>query len=465
MTGISPRTAVRIVVVIVVCMLIADTVLDHIAPTYSPVWVHLILISLAGPAYWFLSRELGMREQAEAQREAAQEALRLANEQLEQRVRERTSELIMANQTLEAEIAERRQVEETLRIKNNAIESSINGIAIADMGGRLTYVNPAFLAMWGFENPEQVLGKSVPEFWQEPKEVLEIMRVVQEKGSWVGELEARHRQGMLFDVELAASVVKDEAGNPIYRMASFIDISERKQAEEALRRAFEELEQRVQERAAIEERQRLARELHDSVSQALYGISLGAHTARALVDETNSRITEALDYVIGLAAAGLTEMRALIFELRPESLATEGLVTALAKQIAALRVRLEIKGNTDLGEEPDLPIETKQIVYRIAQEALHNAAKHARATRLDLRLSLRNGSLELDVCDDGIGFDPDLPYPGHLGLRSMRERAAQLGVTLQIESSQGRGTQVSLRVPVAPLPSRTSMPVQTATTL
>ena len=113
-------------------------------------------------------------------------------------------------------------------------------------------------------------------------------------------------------------------------------------------------------KAALEERQRLARELHDSVSQALYGIALGARTARKLVDQNPKLLADPLDYVLSLAEAGLAEMRALIFELRPESLETEGLVAALEKQAAALRARHEIEVSTSLCEEPGPPLRSRK---------------------------------------------------------------------------------------------------------
>ena len=137
----------------------------------------------------------------------------------------------------------------------------------------------------------------------------------------------------------------------------------------------------IQERTAIVERQRLARELHDSVSQALYGISLGINTARTLFDTDRAKVLEALDYALSLTRGGLTEMRALIFELRPESLEMEGLVAALTKQIAALQVRHGIEVELSLCDEPDVPLAVKEAVYRIAQEALHNAVKHAQTDR------------------------------------------------------------------------------------
>ncbi len=140
-------------------------------------------------------------------------------------------------------------------------------------------------------------------------------------------------------------------------------------------------------KAALEERQRLARELHDSVSQALYGIALGARTARrARWTRTPELVADPLDYVLSLAEAGLAEMRALIFELRPESLETEGLVAALEKQAAALAGPARDRGRDHpLRRARGLRRTVKEAVYRIAQEALHNTVKHARASNVGTR--------------------------------------------------------------------------------
>ncbi len=202
-------------------------------------------------------------------------------------------------------------------------------------------------------------------------------------------------------------------------------------------------------KAALEERQRLARELHDSVSQALYGIVLGAKTAYGSVPQDPEGAVEPLEYVLSLAEAGLAEMRSLIFELRPESLEREGLVVALEKQAVAIEARHGIAVKTVLGDdEPRISPQAKEEIYRIVQEALHNTAKHARAgtARVDLRADA--GLLTLEISDDGIGFDTTEDFPGHLGLRSMRERASNLGGTLEVDSAPGQGTTVRVLIPV-----------------
>jgi signal transduction histidine kinase len=151
--------------------------------------------------------------------------------------------------------------------------------------------------------------------------------------------------------------------------------------------------------------------------------------------------------VISLAEAGLAEMRALIFALRPESLATEGVITALTKQVIVLRTRYKLTVDAQLGEEPALSLESKHALYRIAQEALHNIVKHAHASMVLLRLDRQDDELVLEVRDDGRGFDPAGSFPGHLGLRSIQERAARLGGTCFIESVLAQGTYLRVCIP------------------
>ena len=200
--------------------------------------------------------------------------------------------------------------------------------------------------------------------------------------------------------------------------------------------------------AALEERQRLARELHDSVSQALYGIALGARTARTLLDRDPAKAAEPIDYVLSLADAGLSEMRALIFELRPESLQNEGLVAALTKLGEALHARHKLAVVTDFCAEPDISLDAKEVLYRVAQEALHNTAKHASAARVEMALRCKDHQIQLTIDDNGQGFNPEGDFPGHLGLQSMRERVAALDGTLQIISQPGQGTTIMVHLPL-----------------
>ena len=199
----------------------------------------------------------------------------------------------------------------------------------------------------------------------------------------------------------------------------------------------------AQGQAALEERHKLARELHDSVSQALYGIALGARTAKTQLTRDPSKAHEPLEYVLQLAEAGVTEMRALIFELRPEHLERDGLIAALQQQAEMMRLRYHLETETQFDAEPNWPLEVKQALLRIAQEALHNTVKHARAKRAHLRLQGRT----LEIRDDGMGFEASDAFDGRYGQRTMRERAEAIRARFDLETTPGQGTCIRVTLP------------------
>jgi signal transduction histidine kinase len=224
-------------------------------------------------------------------------------------------------------------------------------------------------------------------------------------------------------------------------------VSERRRASQELA----ESQRREGERAA-QERQRIARDLHDSVSQALFSTTLRVRTAqRALAREglgSTGPVGEQLSEIGQLTRSALAEMRALILELRPGALAEEGLVAALTEQASVLSAReglvIEVGGPAE-----GLPLgpEAEEQLYRLGQEALANVVKHAQATRAAVEIAARDGTVSLEVRDDGRGFDPTGVTGGHFGLRSMRGRVADLGGRLEVTSAPGHGTVVHAEVP------------------
>lgn len=217
---------------------------------------------------------------------------------------------------------------------------------------------------------------------------------------------------------------------------------------EAARQRAEAFAEQAHQLAVLEERNRLARELHDSVSQALYGIVLGAQTARTFLDRDPQKSVEPLDYVLSLSEAGLAEMRALIFELRPETLEKEGLIEALSKQVTMLKARHGLDVRTYVDHEPDIALHLKEAVYWIAREALYNVVKHAHASVVEISMICSRDLFVLQVKDDGLGFDTNVDFSGHLGLKSMSERAQKIGGTLHIDSSPASGTHIELQFPL-----------------
>jgi len=204
----------------------------------------------------------------------------------------------------------------------------------------------------------------------------------------------------------------------------------------------------AQEQAVSQERTRLGRELHDSVSQTLYGIGLGAQSALEALNSDPAEAAESIGYILKLASGGLTEMRALLYKLRPESLAVEGLVEALRKHVSSLAERHKIALQLHLGEEPNIDLTSKHAVYRVAMEAVHNAIKHAQAGCLSISLRQQARSLSLTIKDDGHGFDPEKNYSGHHGLDSMQERILSLGGNLTLQSQLDVGTTVRATIPI-----------------
>lgn len=200
--------------------------------------------------------------------------------------------------------------------------------------------------------------------------------------------------------------------------------------------------------AAIEERQRLARELHDSVAQTFYSISLSIHAAAAQLGREPERARRHLDHVLELAGAGLTEMKALIFDLQAENIRRDGLVAAVQRQLSALIARNDIRIDGELGSEPSAPLEVKEAAYGIVREALQNVVRHAGASALTLRLELADEALRVEVRDDGVGFEPAALGRETMGIRSMRERAATVGGKIEILSRPLGGTVVRAELPL-----------------
>jgi len=204
------------------------------------------------------------------------------------------------------------------------------------------------------------------------------------------------------------------------------------------------LRRRHEQVAVLEERQRLARELHDSVSQSVYGVSLYAEAAaRHLESGTIERAVEYLHELRDTAVEALRLMRLLIFEMRPSTLVESGLIAVLEERLASVEGRTGVSTDLQCNLEERLPSQIEDALHGIAHEALNNALKHAHAGRISVRLQGGDGGLSLELVDDGVGFDLDKARSrGGLGLRGMVERASRIGAELIIDSSPGEGTRV-----------------------
>ena len=204
------------------------------------------------------------------------------------------------------------------------------------------------------------------------------------------------------------------------------------------------LYQQAEQLAVVRERERLARELHDSVTQSLYSLTLLAEAGRRLAQHGDlERVEEYLDRLGEIGQQALKEMRLLVYQLRPLVLKREGLVGALQQRLDTVEKRAGVDARLLIEGEIELPAQVEEELYRIAQEALNNALKHAAATCVTVCIRAEGDQVELEVRDDGRGFDPvTVGNEGGMGLVSMRERMEKLGGTLAILSTPGEGTRV-----------------------
>ena len=211
--------------------------------------------------------------------------------------------------------------------------------------------------------------------------------------------------------------------------------------------------ERSRELSILAERNRLALELHDAVSQKLFSLVLTAEAAATQYDRDPAAARTQLERLRSLSREALEELRSLILGLRPPELARDGLAATLRRQAEMLErvhgVPIELSTQGSLDREPALDPDAELDILRIANEALHNAVRHAGAQRVTMRVSTEHGTLVLEVSDDGTGFDPGRPElrARHLGLTSMEERARELGGHLEIRSRPGAGTTVRLELP------------------
>ena len=211
------------------------------------------------------------------------------------------------------------------------------------------------------------------------------------------------------------------------------------------------LRDQAEQVAVLQERHRLSRELHDSVSQYLFSASLYAEAAsQDLAAGHHERLSRHVDGVMSQLREAMLEMRILIFELHPPLLQREGLLGAIERRLAAIEARAGIQSEISVfGSETSLPADVEEALYGVAREALNNALKHANAKKIQVRAHFQPSAVALEVVDDGRGFDPTrASESGGMGLRSMRERLEQLNGKLKIESALQRGASIRAEVAI-----------------
>jgi signal transduction histidine kinase len=213
------------------------------------------------------------------------------------------------------------------------------------------------------------------------------------------------------------------------------------------------LEEKNKELAVIEERNRIARELHDSVSQSLFGISLNLNTLELILQNQPEQAGALIRQVKEMVEEAQREMRLMIYGLQPAVLREKGFFEALETlcELFGSRYQLEVISLLE-GDETKIDHKTQLALYRVIQEALHNIVKHARATKAKVSLTIQEGEAVARIEDNGQGFDERQTKGSGLGLAGMKERIAALEGDFHLSAAPGEGTTITVRVPLSPLP-------------
>jgi PAS domain S-box-containing protein len=375
----------------------------------------------------------------------AQEELQRAHNELETRVEQRTSELLKANVLLEREIVQRRQAEDALRqseVKYRHLVENANSIILEmNTSGNVTFLNKFAQEFFGYGEAEilghNVIGTIFPARDSTGKDLEAMIEdIVHHPTKYAhNENENMRRNGERVWIVWTNQPLYDEEAHVSKILCIGINRTEQKRTEEALA-------QQTKEQIAAAERNRLARDLHDAVSQTLFSASLIAEVLPRIWERNPEDGRKQLEEVRQLTRGALAEMRTLLLELRPSSLIEAELPNLLNQLGESINSQARFPVIVSIEGQCSFPPEVKVALYRIAQEALNNVSKHAGAKQVNVNLHCESDKITLKITDDGRGFDMTGVPSDSLGLGIMRERAEDILASLSVQSKTGQGTEV-----------------------
>jgi PAS domain S-box-containing protein len=372
----------------------------------------------------------------------------------------------------ESQNSERR--EDPIRLHANLLKAIPAALIATDVAGQIIYWNRFAEELYGWSDSE-VLGHSILEITVPPvtkKEAEEIMSSLRSGLSWTGEFKVKRRDGTSFTAMVTDSPVLDDNGVMIGIIGVSLDLSARERAEEAYRKANQELELRVERRTQElnaanenlrelsgrllqlqdEERRRIARELHDSVGQLLAAISMNTETIKAESEKLSPAAAEALFHNSRMVDEILGQIRTISHLLHPPLLDEAGLASALDWYVNGFSQRSNIDVSLNMPNELGrLSRELELTIFRVVQESLTNIHRHSGSTTASIQITCEDGRLSLQIRDTGKGMSPTKAIAlktgaSGVGLRGMRERLAQVGGDLTLQSDSN-GTLVTAILP------------------
>jgi PAS domain S-box-containing protein len=354
--------------------------------------------------------------------------------------------IFFSSWVLQREIEKRRLTQATLQQSEEKYQHIIDNansiIMEMDTRGKITFVNKFAQELFGY-NEADILGRNAVGIINSPADSLEkdISHMLQDiavhpENYLHNERESTLRNGKRVWITWTNKPIFDENNNLQEILCIGIDSTEQKKAEEMIA-------QQLKEKTAAEERNRLARDLHDAVSQTLFSTTLIADVLPRLWERNQDEGRKRLEEIRQLTRGALAEMRTLLLELRPAAL-TDAELGDLLRQLAdSINGRARIPVEVEIKGRQTLPADVKIGLYRIAQEALNNVAKHSGASQANVILEYLPQGASLVIADNGKGFETQDIQAQSLGVGIMKERAREINARLSIESRVGQGTTIS----------------------